>query len=86
MVEICRFACRRESTEEESGVVLRRDPKLHDALKQSLRLGDMLLKNEERELAQANQLTDDLLKQEYRQPYLLPIFCHMLIPNGWQLQ
>ncbi|KAK9906436.1 hypothetical protein WJX75_001794 [Coccomyxa subellipsoidea] len=53
-------------SEEESIVILKRDPLLVDALRQSRRLGDLLLKNEERELAQVNQLVDDLLNQEYR--------------------
>lgn len=58
--------CSEPPSEEESIVILRRDPLLVDALRQSRRLGDMLLKNEERELAQVNQLVDDLLNQEYR--------------------
>ena len=47
-------------------MILRRDPQLQEALKQSRRVGDMLLKNEEREVAKVNQLVDDLLGQEYR--------------------
>ena len=47
-------------------MVLRRDPKLQEALRHSRRVGDMLLKVEEQEMAKVNQLTDDLLKQEYR--------------------
>ena len=58
--------CREPPSEEESIVILKRDPLLVDALRQSRRLGDLLLKNEERELAQVNQLVDDLLNQEYR--------------------
>ncbi|CAL8462414.1 g1947 [Coccomyxa elongata] len=54
--------------EEESLVVLRRDPKLQEALRHSRRVGDMLLKVEEQEMAKVNQLTDDLLKKEYRAP------------------
>ncbi len=48
-------------------MVLRRDPKLQEALRHSRRVGDMLLKVEEQEVAKVNQLTDDLLKKEYRQ-------------------
>ncbi len=47
-------------------MILRRDPQLQEALKQSRRVGDMLLKNEEREVAKVNQLVDDLLGQDYR--------------------
>lgn len=63
-------------------MVLRRDPKLQEALRHSRRVGDMLLKIEEQEMAKVNQLTDDLLKQEYRQEisYLTESFRPLFTP------
>jgi hypothetical protein len=52
--------------EADAEVVLQLDPKLQNALIQSQRVGDLLLKSEEKELAQVDKLADDLLEREYR--------------------
>ena len=58
--------CRLPQKEEKAVVIFQQDPRLEDALQQSLRVGDMLLKNEQQETAQINRLAADLLEREYR--------------------
>lgn len=47
-------------------VVIQQDPRLEDALQQSRRIGDLLLKNEQHEIAEISKLAADLLDKEYR--------------------
>ena len=47
-------------------VIIRQDPHLEEALQQSRRVGDLLLKNEEQETAEISRLAADLLDREYR--------------------
>ena len=58
--------CRLPQKEEETVVIIQQDPHLEEALQQSRRVGDLLLKNEERETAVINRLAADLLDREYR--------------------
>ena len=58
--------CRVPQKEEEAVVIFQQDPRLENALQQSLRVGDMLLKNEQQETAQINRLAAHLLDREYR--------------------
>ncbi len=52
--------------EEDSVVLIQQDPRLDDALQQSRRVGDFLLKNEQHERAEISKLAADLLDREYR--------------------
>ncbi len=52
--------------EDEVRGVMRRDAQLQHAFRQSRRVGDMLLRDEEQELQKVGQLADDLLKREQR--------------------
>ena len=58
--------CRLPQKEEETVVIIQQDPQLEEALQQSRRVGDLLLKNEEQETAEINRLAADLLDREYR--------------------
>lgn len=58
--------------EEDTVVLIQQDPHLEEALQQSRRVGDLLLKNEEQETAEISRLAADLLDREYRCP-LLPV-------------
>ena len=50
--------------------MIQQDPHLEEALQQSRRVGDLLLKNEEQETAEISRLAADLLDREYRYPLL----------------
>lgn len=50
---------------------IRRDKELHSAFEQSQMAGDLLLKNEGRELRQIHQFANDLIKREYRSFFFL---------------
>ena len=54
-------------------MVMQLDPQLQDALTQSRRMGDLLLKSEQRELAQIDDLAARLLEREYRCTYAVCI-------------
>ena len=53
--------------EEEAVVVIRQDPRMEDALQQSQRVGDLLLKHEQQETAEISRLAAELIDREYRQ-------------------
>ena len=52
--------------EEEAVSVIRQDPRMEDALQQSQRMGDLLLKHEQQETAEISRLAADLIDREYR--------------------
>ena len=52
--------------EEEAVLVIRQDPRMEDALQQSQRMGDLLLKHEQQETAEISRLAADLIDREYR--------------------
>lgn len=52
--------------EDEVRGVMRRDAQLQHAFRQSRRVGDMLLKDEEQEMQKVAGLADELLKREQR--------------------
>ncbi|CAK0751520.1 hypothetical protein CVIRNUC_002074 [Coccomyxa viridis] len=54
--------------EEEAVLVIRQDPRMEDALQQSQRMGDLLLKHEQQETAEISRLAADLIDREYRAP------------------
>ncbi|CAL5227716.1 g10726 [Coccomyxa viridis] len=58
--------------EEEKVMIIQQDPHLEQALQQSRRVGDLLLKNEEQETAEISRLAADLLDREYRAPLKEP--------------
>ena len=58
--------CRLPHKEEEKVMIIQQDPHLEQALQQSRRVGDLLLKNEEQETAEISRLAADLLDREYR--------------------
>ena len=64
--DINQTLCRPIQDEEEAVVIIQQDPHLEEALQQSRRVGDLLLKNEDHETAEISRLAIYLLKREYR--------------------
>ncbi len=60
-------------------MIIRQDPHLEEALQQSRRVGDLLLKNEEQETAEISRLAADLLDREYRCSPSLPSLTHDVV-------
>ena len=58
--------CRVPQKEEEAVLVIRQDPRMEDALQQSQRMGDLLLKHEQQETTEISRLAADLIDREYR--------------------